>query len=219
MQIIAQSQTPTKISYIHLAYIAAQLNKGISKGELIPVQAMLGAAMATAVACGVIGVKLAAAGRRGRAAKVGAALGFIGTLFVLGVVQGVWRESRSNDQVVKHIIETKQWWALREPPIAAGVEAAALTNGTAASMAASYYGLKGGSGKEAPELMVKAFRYCELAAAQGRSSGWVRAGDLTNSPHLIGVFQAALEKGKLTEAERNWTTQQLAQMTARFEAK
>jgi len=34
----------------------------------------------------------------------------------------------------------------------------------------SYYGLKGGSGNEAPELVVKGYRYGELAAIQGKGS-------------------------------------------------
>ncbi len=216
MKVIAQSQPSTEVSYVHLAYISAQLNNRISKGELLPVQAILGVALATAIACGAIGTRLAQQGRRGRAAGVGGVLGFFAAVGLLCLVQAAWNESRSNEETVKHIIETKQFWALREAPIAAGVEAAASTNGAAASLAADYYGLKGGSGSEAPELVVKGYRYCELAATQGRGSHWVRLSDFTNewsAGRLKPTFEAALEKGKLSEAERTWAKQQLARMT------
>jgi hypothetical protein len=220
MKVIAQSQPPAKFSYIHLAYISAQLDNRISKGELLPVQAILGAAVATAIACGVIGAKLAQEGKRGRAARIGGVLGFFAALGLLWLVQAAWSDSRSNEEAVKHIIETRQFWALRDPPIAAGIEAVAITNGAAASLAAEYYGLKGGSGREAPELVVKGYRYCELAAAQGKSSHWIRLADLTNdwnADQLKQTFEAALEKGKLSEAERTWTKQQLARMAKQID--
>jgi hypothetical protein len=70
MEVIAQSQPAAKPSYIHLAYISAQLDNRISKGELLPVQTILGVAVATAIACGAIGARLAQEGRRGRAYRI-----------------------------------------------------------------------------------------------------------------------------------------------------
>jgi hypothetical protein len=221
MEVIAQSQPAAKPSYIHLAYISAQLDNRISKGELLPVQTILGVAVATAIACGAIGARLAQEGRRGRAAKIGGVLGFFGTLALLCFVQLAWSESRSNEAAVKHVIQTRQFWALREAPIAAGIEAAAATNGTAASMAADYYGLKGGTGREAPELVVRGYRYCELAAAQGQRSRWTSVSDLTNSwyaEHLKETFEAALKAGKLSEAEQTWTKMHLARIAEQIAA-
>jgi hypothetical protein len=56
---------------IRLACISAQLNNRISKGEMFPVQTILGVAVTTAIACGAIGARLAQEGRRGRAAMFG----------------------------------------------------------------------------------------------------------------------------------------------------
>jgi hypothetical protein len=215
MKVIAQSQVPVDVSYVHLAYISAQLGNRISKAELLPGQAMLGVAVATAIACGAIGGRLAGNGRRGRAVRTGAFLGFFGALAALWLAELAWGESRSHEAAVKHIIETRQFWALREQPIAASVEAAAATNGMAAALAADYYGLKGGHATEAPEFVVKGYRYSELADAQGSASRWTRASDLTNGwnvNHLRPAFEAALKKGKLSEVERAWAKQQLTRM-------
>ncbi len=213
MKIIAQSQTPTKVSYIHLAYVSASLSKTISKGELLPIQAVLAAGLAAAIACGSLGAKLAEVGKRARAAKIGAAIGFVGMLGAFGAVNFIWSNSLSKERVVNHIIQSRQWWALRDPEIAAGVEAAAITNGAAASLAVSYYYLKHGSMEEHPEYTVKAYKYAEEALDNGSNPGWIRAGDVTNDwGHLMPSFKAALDKGKLTLAEQNWTKQKLVQM-------
>ncbi len=220
MKVIAQSQPPVTFGYIHLAYISAQLSNRISKEELLPVQAFFGVAMACAVVCAAIGAKLGREGSRARAMKIGGFVGFFASLGLLWLVESAWRQTRSDEATLKHVIETRQFWALREAPIAARIEAAAQTNAIAASMAADYYGLKGDSGTEAPELRVKGYRFSELATAQGQPSRWIRASDLTNTTYagyLTEIFEAALKKGNLTQTEETWARRQLASMTAESE--
>jgi uncharacterized membrane protein YeaQ/YmgE (transglycosylase-associated protein family) len=215
MKVIAQSQPSAGAGYIHLAYISAQLDYRISKGELLPVQAMLGVALATAVACGMIASKLAQPGRRQRAIKMGVVLGFFGTIAALWFFQMVWSESQSNEAAVRHVIKTRQFWALREPALAAGIEASAATNATAASMAADYYGMKYNGKDGAPEQAVKSYRYCELAAAQGQGSRWAGLFHLTNDWYvqdLEKAFEAALKNGKLSPEEESWTKRQLTRI-------
>jgi hypothetical protein len=217
MQIIAQSQAPTRISYIHLAYIAAQLDNRISKGDLLPAQAFLGIALTTAVACGAIGAKLAGKGASVRAAKIGVVLGFVAGLSLLWIVEAVWSDRRSNQDVVKHVLQTRQFWALRDPWIAAGMEAAASTNGAAAALAATYYSMKGQSGKEkAPELVVKGYRFCEAAAAKGCQSWLVRTNDLLNSSN-VEAYRTALEAGKLSPTDAAWAKQKLVEFAQQFQ--
>lgn len=213
MKIIAQSQPAAKVSYIHLAYLSAQLSNRISKAESFPMQALLGAAIALVIAGGVIGAKLGHSGRRGRAVQLGAVAGLLAALGGLWVAHAAWEKSRNQEAVVQHLIQTRQFWALREAPLAACIEAAALTNGTAAAMAADYYSLKSGGGEDTPEFVVKGYRYCELAAAQGQESHWVRLVELTNDWRAWDQFEAALRKGKLSQPEKLWTKQHLTQLT------
>lgn len=221
MQIVAQSQTPAKVGYIHLAYIAAQLSNRISKGDLFPAQAYLGAALATAMVFGAIGSRLGSKGNRVRAVKWGALLGLVAGLCVLWMIETAWREQRSNQEVIAHVLNTRQWWALRDPFIAAGMEAAADTNGAAAALAASYYAMKGlEEKKESPELVVKAHKYCEAAAAKGHGSPWVRTNDLaepSRPEEMSATFKAALETGRLSPAEETWAKQKLAELAKRIE--
>lgn len=211
MLIIAQSQAPTRVSYIHLAYISAQLDNRISKGDLVSTQAFLGIALTTAVLCGAIGAKLAGKGARARAVKIGAVLGFVVGLLAMWIIESEWRERRSNEEVVKHVVHTRQFWALRDAPIAAGVEAAASTNGAAAALAASYYTMKGETEREkAPELVVKGYRYCEAAAAKGYQSMWARTNDLLDSEN-VETYKAALAAGKLSPVDEAWARQKLAE--------
>ena len=214
MIIIAQSQPPAaKVSYVHLAYISAQLSNRISKGELLPMQAIFGAAMATAIVCGFVGAKLKNPANRGQAVKWGIILGFFGTLGAFWFAQGIWSATRSNEETVRHVVQTRQFWALREAPIGAGVEAASATNGSAAALAADYYRLKGGSAQENPEFPVKAYRYCELAAAHGQKTRWMRVEELKDyPPRHVEAFQAALKRGKLSQEEQTWVRAQLARV-------
>jgi hypothetical protein len=211
MQIIAQSRAPTRVSYIHLAYISAQLGNRISKGDLFPTQAFLGIALTTAIACGAIGAKLASKGARVRAMKIGAVLGFVAALGIMWMIEAEWRVRRSNEEVVSHVLRTHQFWALREAPIAARVEAAASTNGAAASLAATYYSMKGMGvdGKE-PQLRVKAYRYCEEAAAKGYQSSWIRTNDMAAEWNRE-TFKAALATGKLSPAEEAWAKRKMVE--------
>jgi hypothetical protein len=220
MKVIAQSQPPVTLSYIHLAYTSAALENKISKGELLPAQALVAVAVACALVCAVIGAKLGRGQGRLRAANIAAFVGFFASLGLLWLAEAAWSDSRSDEAVVKHVIQTKQYWAMRDARLAAGIEAAAGTNGTAASMAANYYGLKGISGRETAELRVKGYRFSELAAAQGQPSQWSRASDLTNTAyagHLVQMFEVALKEGKLTQTEQTWARRQLASMTAQLE--
>ena len=206
MQIIAQSQTPTKVSYIHLAYLAAGLSNRISTGDLDSAPAFLGIALTTAVVCGTIRAKLAGKGARKRAIKIGAVLGFIAGLAAVWIIEGVCGGFRSNEAVVKHVVKTWQWWALRDPQIAAGMEAAASTNATAAIMAAYYYEMKG----KTPELRVKRFKYIEAALANGYQ-GHVFSTNCLACAWDAQTFKAALVTGKLSPAEQVWAKQKLVE--------
>ena len=208
MQIIAQSQTPTTVSYIHLAYLSAAMSNHIYKGEVLPIQAFLGIALTTAVAYGTIRSKLAGPGARVRAVKIGAILVFFASLAVLLAIDLVWLGIRTNDDVVRHVIKTRQYWALREAPIAVGVEAAASTNGAAAALAAEYYSHSYGS--NALEMHVKTYRYCELALANGVTNWWVRH-EMTNFQEDRTTLEYALERGRLNPAERDWAKQKLVE--------
>jgi hypothetical protein len=219
MQIIAQSQAPTRVSYIHLAYISAQLDNRISKGDLLSMQTVLGIAFATAIACAAVGGRLAGKGTRARGIKIGAFLGFFAGLCVMWMIEAEWRERRSNEEVVKHVLETRQFWALRDARIATGVEAAANTNGAAAALAATYYSMKGYSVRAtAPEMVVKGYWYCEQAAAKGHGTGWVSTNDLARGEN-VEAFQLALALGRLSPAEQVWARQKLAEITREPQAK
>jgi hypothetical protein len=213
MKIVIQSEAPTKLSYIHLAYISVQLENRISRGELYPFQTMLGIAAATAIACAAIGSKFSAKGTRAHAVKIWVMGGFFGTLALLWLFQLAWSESRSNEQALDHVIKTSQFWALRDPQLGSSIEAAAQTNGKAAGLAASYYGLKRHT---SPEDTVKSYRYAELAAtASARRFYWAHPFDFTNSwpsPEDLNAFQGALKNGKLSAEEKAWTQRQLARM-------
>lgn len=212
MQIVSQSQTPAKVGYIHLAYISAQLGNRISKGELISVQACLGTALAVAVAFGALAAKLANKEARRFAIKFSVFVGLcVGLLGVWGV-ESVWRDHRTDGQVLEHILKTKQFWAMRQPKLAHQIEAAASTNGTAASLAANYYGLKR-SDKD-PEVTVRAYWFAEQAASLGAHTSWIKTNELTSryANYLVKPFEAGVNSGKLTPAQEASAREKLVQM-------
>jgi hypothetical protein len=205
MQIIAQSQTPTKVSYIHLAYLAAALNSRIS---LVPGEAYLGVALATAVACGVLAAKRAGATARVRAIKYGAVMGFIGGLGLMWLLETGWQDLFGSALAVRRVVQTRQWWAMRDPRIAAGVESAASTNGEAAGLAAYYYEMTGATRRDAePELKVKYDRFCEIAVVKGAS--WWHLYTNSLDSYDEEKFRAALKRGKLGPAEVAWVKEKL----------
>lgn len=219
MKIVAQSQTPTKVGYIHLAYISVALSNGISKGELLPVQMVLGIGVAAALACAALGLKLRRKARPMRAAMGGAVLGIAAMLVFYKTAEALWTSTLSNEQVVKHVIESDQWWALREGPIAAGIESAASTNSKAASMASRYYTLQQHQNTNAAATyLVKSYYYAQLASTNGVKQGWAsRVDDLENiygAERLQVPFQEAIEKRMLNPAEQQWATERLAKLKA-----
>jgi hypothetical protein len=209
MTVVAQSQPP-KYGYIHLAYVSAQLSNGISKGELISVQSGLGLAVAAAVVIGSITRLVAGPGRRARWMVHGAIVGALIAGVFYWVANSLWLQTRSHEQVVSHIISTRQFWALRDKAFALHIEAAAETNGVAASMAASYYGLTGRT--MSPESVVKAYRFLDLANAQGQQSRHFYIN--LDEPELAIVIENALKAGKLSDMEQSWAREKLAQISA-----
>jgi hypothetical protein len=207
MQIIAQSQTPPQPGYIHLAYISAAVNNRISKGDLFPVQVYLGAALAAAVACGMVAGKFSKMERR-TSVKFAAMYGFIGTLCLLWVIESAWRARRTNEQVFSHVTNTRQWWALRDPAIATSVESAARTNNAAAHLAACYYHWAHADENE-PEQMVKRYWFAERAT--NGSHGWPTL-DATSDPRILTNFEFALKRGNLTLEEQAWAKEKLVKL-------
>ena len=213
MQIIAQSQAPNRVSYIHLAYISASLDNRISKGDLVSTQAFLGIALTTAVACGALGAKLAGKGNRVRAVKIGAFLGFVASLGAMWLIEGVWGNLRSDEGVAKHVVKGRQYWALRDPQIAASIEAAADTNGAAASLAATYYNMKG---SQNPAMVVKCYRFCEAAAAQGQQARFVRTNYVLEHSN-VEAYETALATGKLSPVDAAWAKRKLVEFAQQLQ--
>lgn len=211
MKILAQSQVPTRTGFIHLAYISASMSNGISKGDLFPGMVFLGLAVTFTLAGGALAARLARTGAKKRMILVGLLVGLIGGMALLYGIEHLWGEFRGNDAVVKHVVQTDQFWALRDQKIAAGVEAAAATNGAAAALAAEYYALSPLRGElEHPEIWLKAYRYCEMAAALGHTPHYVQTDEFARE---FGRIEKALESGKLSSEETAWAKQKLKEET------
>ncbi len=215
MRIIAQSQVPTKSSYLHLAYLSAQLTNWISKGELMSMGTLLGVAVAGAAVCSVAAAKLARAGQKLRAMKIWAMAGFIGIFGGIWLVEILWSETRSDEQVAQHVVNKYQWWAMRNEPIATAVESLATTNAKAAVMAAQYY-LFSGHHDEFPEKYVKSLRFGEIAESLGRpnSFGGTNILEKSSPGRAYLHMEEALKRNQMSAVERAWATQKLAQINA-----
>jgi hypothetical protein len=201
MQIIAQSQTPIKASYIHLAYISAALSARISKGDLYPTEAILGLALLGAVACATLKAWIS---HNFRKLIRTAILGFIGVVCVLVFAERVWSGSRSKEAIVEHIIQTRQWWAVRDPEFTAKIEAVALTNGQAAGMVADYYVSMGGwEVDKDPLFFFKSQFYGEIAVAKGGHT-FAPVNPDEDWSGYASYLKTALDSGKLNETEKNW---------------
>jgi MFS family permease len=221
MQVVAQSHTPAKVGYIHLAYAAAQLGKGISKGELISGQAYLSAALITAVACGAIAARLRdKEGRRRIGAKFFAVFGFFTALLVLWMIESFWRSHRTDEEALTHILKSGQFWAMGDSKFASGIEAAAETNGVAAQLAGRYYNMKRYE-KDSPETAVKAYWFGEQAASLGVIFIWPNTNELASisAKYLVEPFEASLKSGKLTPAQEKWVEDKLPEMRKWIEEK